>query len=70
MPKKNSIHIPYEILPESRNWKPGHSYRTKMVLKQTGTDENGAMFEAMDATSLEPHEARRQFLSDSGTLRT
>ena len=62
--------IPYSVLPDSREWRVGHTYRAKMVMKQIGTDEKGANFEVVDATSLEPNEARkRYFLSDGGSYR-
>lgn len=62
-----STFVPYEKLPESRDWRVGQTYRTKMVLKQTGLDEQGANFEVVDATSLEPiDQANQHFMSDGG----
>lgn len=59
--------IPYEKLPEAREWRVGQTYRTKMVLKQVGQTEHGADFDVVDATSLEPiDQANQHFLSDGG----
>ena len=61
------ITVPHEILPESKDWKIGKMYRTKMVLKQTGANERNANFDIVDATSLEPKDkANQMFLSDGG----
>ena len=60
--------IPYDKLPEARDWRVGRTYRAKLVMKQTGMTEQGAAFDVQDATSLEPNEARkRYFLSDGGS---
>lgn len=70
MAKKEVIptYIPYDVLPEAREWRIGRTYRVKMVMKQLSQDEKGANFEIVDSTSLEPGEARRRaFLSDSGS---
>lgn len=61
--------IPYDVLPEARDWHVGKTYRTKMVMKQTGMNEDGANFEVVDATSLESKDRPRYFLSDSGSYR-
>lgn len=64
-----STFVPFEKLPESRDWRVGQTYRAKMVLKQTGLDDYGANFDVVDATSLEPNDrANQHFLSDGGML--
>ena len=70
MPKP-TIYIPFEVLPEGKTWKNGRSYRVKSVLRQVSTDEQGASFEVVDATSLEPGDAerRRHFNSDNGVIK-
>ena len=66
--EKNITFIPYDKLPEARDWRVGRIYRVKMVIKQVAQMENGANFEVEDATSLEQNEARkRAFISDSGS---
>lgn len=65
--------IPFEILPEAKSWQVGKTYRVKMVLRQTGMDEQGATFDILDASSLDTADIpgrRKWFLSDSGSLRT
>lgn len=65
---KRITFVPFDVLPEAREWKVGKVYRTKMVLKQVGMDENGANFEVIDATSLETRDIhKRYYLSDSGS---
>ena len=66
---KPMIHaLSFDLLPESKNWKVGKSYRVKLVLRQVSVSESGADFEIVDATSLEPEDkGRRKFTSDSGT---
>lgn len=69
---QNPTHIPYGVLPESRDWRPGKTYRVKAVVKQTGSNEDGADFEIVDATSLESSDSsnrRKYFLSDGGSYR-
>ena len=64
---KPIVHIPFDVLPEGRSWSVGKSYRVKAVLRQTGVSEDGAMFEIIDATSLEPNDQqKRRFMSDGG----
>lgn len=66
---KSTVFIPYELLPESHNWKPGETYRIKAVLKQINTGIDGATFEVMDATSLEVSDRGmlgRHYMSDEG----
>lgn len=61
--------VPFDVLPEAREWRVGKSYRTKMVLKETAQTETGANFDIVDATSLEPNDkANQHFLSDGGTF--
>ena len=69
MMDKMPTFVPYEVLPESRDWRVGKTYRTKMVMKQTGMNEHGANFDVVDATSLEPAGRTRYFLSDGGSYR-
>ena len=60
--------VPFDILPESRDWRVGRTYRTKMVMKQVGMNEHGANFDVVDATSLEPKDSRKRFfLSEGGS---
>jgi hypothetical protein len=62
------IFLPYEVLPDAKEWRVGKNYRTKMVVKQTGMSEQGANFNVVDATSLELRDkAKAHFLSDGGT---
>ena len=64
---KPTVYIPFEKLPEAKDWKVGQAYRIKSVLRQTGSDENGATFEIVDATSMEPADKGKQrWLSESG----
>ena len=68
--EKPMVHIPFDILPESRNWSVGKAYRVRLVLRQTGSTEDGATFEVVDATSLEPADkGKRYFVSESGSLK-
>ena len=67
---KKPVFISHDHLPESSNWKVGQSYRVRLVLRQTGLQEDGATFEVVDATSLEREDkGRRYYTSDSGTLK-
>lgn len=64
---KNTIFIPFEKLPEGRLWEVGRAYRVKTVLRQVGTKEDGAEFEVVDATSLEPEDkGKRHYLTEGG----
>lgn len=68
--EKPIVHIPFDILPEGQHWQVGKSYRVRLVLRQTGTYEKGAMYEIVDATSLEPADkGRRYFMSESGSIK-
>ena len=67
---KPIVHIPFDILPEGRDWKVGKSYRVRLVLRQVNVGEHGAEFEVVDATSLEPADkGRRYYSTESGTLK-
>lgn len=65
--KDMATFIPYEVLPEARNWRVGHIYRVKMVMKQVSQGEEGAIFEIVDATSLERDKRQRYYLSEGGS---
>jgi len=52
--KVNEIYITFDRLPEAVNWKIGQAYRVKTVLRQISSDEEGAIFQIVDATSMEP----------------
>ena len=68
---KPTINLPFDVLPESRDWTVGKAYRVRVVLRQTGVGEEGADFEVVDATSLEPGDkGRRYYVTDSGTLKS
>ena len=69
--KKTKIIIPFDVLPEAKQWKVSKKYKVNLVLQQTGMDEDGATFAILDAKSLEPtDEQRRKFLhSDSGIIK-
>ena len=64
---KSTIYIPFEYLPEARDWRVGQVYRAKMVLRQRSLTEEGASFEIVDATSLEDRDRRKRISSDGGT---
>lgn len=65
---KPTIYIPFEYLPEGKDWKVGGTYRVKMVLKQRSMDEDSATFEIIDATSLEGDRKKKPVLSsDTGS---
>ena len=67
---KSGIYIPFDILPEGRNWTVGKAYRVRLVLKQTGMTEEGAIFDVVDATSLEREDkGRRYYTTESGSLK-
>lgn len=67
---KMPVFISHEVLPESRNWKVGKSYRVKAVLRQVGTSEHGANFELVDVTSLEPEDkSTRRYFSENGFIK-
>ena len=67
---KMPIHLNYETLPEAHSWNVGKNYRVKLVLRQTGSSENGADFEVVDATSLEDSDkGHRFFLSEGGSYK-
>lgn len=67
---KETIFIPFDKLPEGRLWEVGRSYRVKAVLRQVGTLENGATFEVVDATSLEPEDkGKRHYLTEGGYVK-
>lgn len=65
------VYIPFELLPEGKTWVNGRNYRLKMVLRQSSSDEYGATFEIVDATSLEPidSEVRTTITSDGGYMK-
>ena len=68
--KISTIHIPHDILPESKTWDIGKVYRVKMILKQVGSYEDGADFEIIDADSLEREDkSRRYFTTESGIIK-
>ncbi len=59
--------IPFEELPEARNWRVGQIYKMKLVGKQISINEKGATFKIIDAQSLERDKRQRFFISsDSG----
>lgn len=63
----DQCYIKFDKLPEAKDWRVGQAYRCKVVLKQVGSDENGATFEIVDATSMEPTDKGKQrWLSDGG----
>ena len=65
-----TIHIPFTALEESRHWKVGQAYRVKAVLRQVSMDEDGAVFELVDVTSLDSSaKEKRFFYSDGGVLK-
>ena len=62
--------VSFDLLPEARDWKVGKTYRVKMVLKQTSESEEGASFDIVDASSLEPAErGKSYFMTEGGTLK-
>lgn len=62
--EKPMIHLPFEVLAEGKHWKVGQAYRVKLVLRQTNLGEDGALFEVLDASSLEPDDkAKKRFLA-------
>ena len=61
--------INYSDLPEARDWKVGKIYRVKMVLRQTGADEEGTSFDLVDVTSLEPTRRSSVITSEGGEYR-
>lgn len=64
----DSIYIPFDKLPDAREWSVGQKYHVKLVLKQTAMDEKGASFEVVDATSMEDRASRsKKFLSGDGS---
>ena len=71
MSDKPLVFIPYEFVPESKQWKVGNNYRVTAVLKQIGTSKEGALFELADAYSLEPDDKgkRKYLLSSEGSYR-
>jgi len=70
MEEKTRINIPYDLLPEAREWKMGKTYRVKTVLKQVGADEKYGVFEIVDASSMEMRDrANRSFMSETGSYK-
>ena len=70
MADKSKIFISFDKLPEGRSWKLGMSYRVRLVLRQVGTEETGATYEVVDATSLEREDkGRRYYTSENGALK-
>ena len=64
---KPRVSIPFSLLPEGRYWKVGQTYRAKLVLRQVGTGEQDAMYEIVDASSLEVGDASKsRFLRSEG----
>ena len=63
---KPTIHIPYDVLPESHTWAVGKAYRVRVVLRQTGTNKDGATFEIIDAASLEPSDKKKRYYLTEG----
>ena len=64
------VFISHDHLPESRNWQVGKSYRVRLVLRQTGLQEEGATFDVVDATSPEREDkGRRYYTSENGSLK-
>ena len=69
-PHKPLVNIPFDVLPEAKNWSVGKAYRVRLVLRQIVTGESGAEFEVVDATSLESEDkGRRYFSSENGVLK-
>lgn len=65
---KDSIFVPFDKLPEAKNWQMGSNYRTRFLLKQTGLSEQGATFDVVDASSLELRDkANEAFMSEGGS---
>lgn len=69
MDQDNIVDITFDKLPEAKDWKVGKAYRVKVVLRMTGSDEDGATFEVVDANSLEPTDkSKRRYLSEGGYI--
>lgn len=64
--EKPLISIPYELLPEARQWAVGKAYRTRLVLRQVSQSENGAEFEVVDAVSLEERDKKAKYYMTEG----
>lgn len=70
MSKKALTTIPFDVLPEAKTWAIGKAYRVRVVLRQTGSTEEGAQFEIVDAKSLEPEDkGRRYYITESGIMK-
>lgn len=68
--EKEELYIPFNMMPEGRMWKVGQTYRVKLVVKQTSVNEDGAEFEIVDATSLEPVDKRnRVYMTEGGYIK-
>ena len=68
MESKPQVFIPYNLLPEAKDWKNGRVYRVRAVLRQTGSSEQGSTFELEDAVSLDGEKAATYLTSDDGKL--
>ncbi|MCK9370412.1 hypothetical protein M0R04_10930 [Candidatus Dojkabacteria bacterium] len=68
---KPVVYIPYDRLTAGKDWEIGQTYRIKLIVKQKTKDEDGAMFEIIDASSLEMpgRKERAEIHSDSGTYK-
>lgn len=68
--QKLTLFVPFDLMPESESWGIGNTYRAKVVLKQISTVENGALFELIDASSLEPGDSsKRRYITDGGYMK-
>ncbi len=68
---KSMVTIPYSVLDEAQDWKNGKVYRVKMVLKQTGSSENSADFEILDASSMNGSPAKsHDYFTDTGYVKS
>lgn len=61
-----SVYLPFSILPESKDWSIGQSYRVKLVLKQSSLSEDGANFTIVDASSMDPINRGKRTMSTEG----
>jgi len=61
------LHLDFNMLPESRTWQIGRTYKLEIIVQQKSMDDSSASFEVSSAKSLNPKDKKtRTYLTDGG----
>lgn len=63
---KPYINLPFSMLPEAKDWKPGELYQVTLTLRQTSTSEHDASFEVIGVSAPRKKELKTVFPSSEG----